>query len=252
VGSTRVRFVLVALVVSLFAIGMVAFLNYFKYRATVGEMVQSRVLVVGRGIENSVQASLGLGLQFAEIATIPDLLRRELSTESLLRRIDIFDHNGKILYSTDAAQVGRGVPAEWTAAAAHAKKTQWAVEERDMNVAGISLRNNFNLTVGYMALHYSRGYVDQAAARIGPDILVASLAALAGVVLFMPLLLGFPFRRVESDFAAARQALDPQARDAPTGIRDRQLDEALRETRERLAEAEKAVAQAAAQLEAAR
>lgn len=238
--------------VSLFAIGMVAFLNYFKYRATVAEMVQSRVLVVGRGIENSVQASLGLGLQFAEIATIPDLLQREISTESLLRRIDIFDHNGRILYSTDAAQVGRSVPAAWTAAAAHAKKAQWAVEERDMNVAGLSLRNNFNLTVGYMALHYPRGYVDQAAARIGPDILVASLGAIAGVVLLMPLLLGFTFRQVESDFAAARRALDPQAPDAATAIRDRQLDQALRETRERLAEAEKAVAQAAAQLEAAR
>lgn len=243
---------LVALVVSLFAIGMVAFLNYFKYRATVAEMVQSRVLVVGRGIENSVQASLSLGLQFAEIATIPDLLRRELSTESLLRRIDIFDHKGKVLYSTDAAQVGRLVPAEWTAAAAGTKKTHWAVEERDMNVAGISLRNNFSLTVGYMALHYPRSYVDGAAARIAPDILVASMIALAGVVLLMPLLLGFPFRRVEEDFAAARQALDPQAQDAATGIRDRQLDEALRETRDRLAEAERAVAQAAAQLEAAR
>ena len=243
---------LVALLVSLFAIGMVAFLNYFKYRATVAEMVQSRVLVVGRGIENSVQASLGIGLQFAEIATIPDLLQRELSTESLLRRIDIFDHNGRILYSTDAAQVGRSVPAAWTAAAARAKKTQWAVEERDMNVAGISLRNNFSLTVGYMALHYPRGYVDEAAARIWPDILVASLVAFAGVVLLMPLLLGIPFRRVEADFAAARQALDPRAGDAVTGVRDRQLDAALRETRERLAEAENAVAQVAAQLEAAR
>jgi hypothetical protein len=244
--------VLVALVVSLFAIGMVAFLNYFKYRATVAEMVQSRVLVVGRGIENSVQASLNIGLQFAEITTIPDLLARELSTESLLRRIDIFDHNGKVLYSTDAAQVGRPVPAEWTAAAARTKKTQWAAEERDMKVAGISLRNNFNLTVGYMALHYPRGYVDEAAARIGPDILAASIIALAGVVLLMPLLLGIPFRRVEADFAAARQALAPQAQDAATGIRDRQLDEALRETRDRLAEAERAVAEVAAQLEAAR
>jgi hypothetical protein len=244
--------VLVALVVSLFAIGMVAFLNYFKYRATVAEMVQSRVLVVGRGIENSVQASLGLGLQFAEIATIPDLLRRERSTESLLRRIDIFDHNGKILYSTDAAQVGRRVPAEWTAAAARAKKAQWAVEERDMNVAGISLQNNFNLVVGYMALHYPRSYVDEAAARIGPDILVASLVAFGGVVLLMPLLLGIPFRRVEADFAAARETLATQAMVAATGIRDAQLDAALRESHDRLAEAEKAVAQAAAQLEAAR
>jgi hypothetical protein len=244
--------VLVALVVSLFAIGMVAFLNYFKYRSTVAEMVQSRVLVVGRGIENSVQASLGVGLQFAEITTMPDLLRRERSTESLLRGIDIFDHNGTILYSTDAAQVGRNVPAEWTAAAARAKKTQWAVEERDMFVAGISLQNNFNLVVGYMALHYPRAYVDEAAAKIGRDILFASLAAFAGVALLMPLLLGFVFRRIEADFAAARDALAPQASAAAAPVRDAQLAEAVREARGRLEEAEKAVADASARVEAAR
>ena len=71
-GSTRVRFVLVALVVSFFAVGMAAFLNYFKYRSTVAHIAQARVLVVGRGIENSVQASLGLGMQFAELGTLPD------------------------------------------------------------------------------------------------------------------------------------------------------------------------------------
>jgi len=66
-GTIRVRFILVALVVSFFAVGMSAFLNYFKYKSTIGNIVKSRVLVVGRGIENSVQASLQLGMQFSEL-----------------------------------------------------------------------------------------------------------------------------------------------------------------------------------------
>src|SRR5260221_27801 len=57
-GTIRVRFILVALVVSFFAVGMAAFLNYFKYKSTIGGIVKSRVLVIGRGI--AVTAPLAL------------------------------------------------------------------------------------------------------------------------------------------------------------------------------------------------
>ena len=70
-GTIRIRFILVALVVSFFAVGMSAFLNYFKYKSTIGGIVKSRVLVVGRGIENAVQASLQLGMQFSELSQLP-------------------------------------------------------------------------------------------------------------------------------------------------------------------------------------
>jgi len=66
-GRIRVRFIMVALVVGVFAIGMAAFLNYFKYKSTFAGVVRERVLVVGRGIENSVQTSLSLGMQFSEL-----------------------------------------------------------------------------------------------------------------------------------------------------------------------------------------
>lgn len=251
VQSTRARFVLVALAVSLFAVGMVAFLNYYKYRSTVAQMVQSRVLVVGRGIENSIQASLGLGLQFAELGMMPDLLMRERATESLLKRIDVFDHNGTILYSTDAQRVGSQVPREWTAVASRAKATGWTVEDGPMQVAGISLKNNFNLVVGYMALHYPRAYAGEAASKVGRQILLASAAALVGVALLMPLALGFVFRRLEADFAGARDALGP-AKGAAQKVGDPQLAQALVEAGSRLKEAEAEFAHLAARVEAAR
>src|SRR5258708_3989350 len=69
-GTIRVRFITVALVVSFFAVGMAAFLNYFKYKSTISGIVKSRVLVIGRKIENSVQASLSVGRQFMEIGTM--------------------------------------------------------------------------------------------------------------------------------------------------------------------------------------
>src|SRR5215813_334316 len=84
-GTIRVRFILVALVVSFFAVGMAAFLNYFKYKSTIGNIVKSRVLVIGRNIENSVQASLSVGMQFMEIGTMNALLSREKASDRLIR-----------------------------------------------------------------------------------------------------------------------------------------------------------------------
>src|SRR4029450_7614976 len=96
-GTIRVRFIMVALVVSFFAVGMAAFLNYFKYKSTIGNIVKSRVLVVGRGIEKGVQASLQLGMQFNELSTLPQLMQREKASDRLVRGIDVFDANGQVI-----------------------------------------------------------------------------------------------------------------------------------------------------------
>ena len=103
-GTIRVRFIIVALVVSFFAVGMAAFLNYFKYKSTIAGIVKSRVLVIGRNIENSVQASLSVGMQFMELGTMNALLQREKASDRLIRGIDVFDQTGQILNSTERAR----------------------------------------------------------------------------------------------------------------------------------------------------
>ena len=128
-GTIRVRFILVALVVSFFAVGMSAFLNYFKYKSTIGNIVKSRVLVVGRGIESSIQASLQLGLQFTELSALhPGHAGAEKSSDRLVRGIDVFDASGQVIYSTDRGRVGTKVPESWNAAAERSKTTEWAAE----------------------------------------------------------------------------------------------------------------------------
>ena len=112
-GTIRIRFITVALVVSFFAIGMAAFLNYFKYKSTISNIVRSRVLLVAQGIEGSVQASIGLGMQFAELSQLPQLLQRERTTDRVIRGIDVFDAGGQVLYSSDRNRVSSSLPADW-------------------------------------------------------------------------------------------------------------------------------------------
>jgi hypothetical protein len=205
-GTIRVRFITVALVVSFFAVGMAAFLNYFKYKSTIGGIVKSRVLVVGRSIENSIQASLALGLQFTELATLPSQMEREKASDKLIQGIDVFDDTGQIIYSTDSPRVGQRVQRSWTEAAARSKTTEWTGEGVDDYVAGISLKNNFDLTVGYLALRYSRDYVDRAASAAARQITLAALGAFAGIALIAPLALIVVIRRFERDLQTLETA----------------------------------------------
>lgn len=204
--STRARFVIVALLVCSFAIGMATFLNYYKYKSTVGQIVKSRVLVVANAIENSVQASLALGLSFGELNMLGALLDRQAASDSLILGIDVFDTSGKKLYSTDAASVGKSVPAAWMDAVGRTK-ADWFVEEPAQFVAGIAIKNNFNLTSGFLSVRYSRSYVDAAAARIGNQLLIRAFQVLAIIALLAPIVLTLVMRRFESDMRKIESAV---------------------------------------------
>jgi hypothetical protein len=219
-GTIRVRLIVVALVVSFFAVGMAAFLNYFKYKSTISGIVKSRVLVIGRNIENSVQASLSVGMQFMEIGTMNALLSREKASDRLIRGIDVFDHTGQVIYSTDRARVSEGRSAR-TEAAARSKTTEWAQGRHRRVRGGISLKNNFDLTVGYHALRYGAEEVDRAAKVAGREILLASIISFIGIALVAPLALIVVIRRFERDLrtleTAASHLEDRTEPPAPTG-----------------------------------
>ena len=205
--STKRNLVAVAVVVSGFAVGMAGLLNYFKYRSTANRLVTERLVVTGKAVENTIQNALELGLQFSDMTTLPTTLDRERATDDLIQGIDVFDPDGNLLYSTDRLRASRPVPAAWLAAARKAGNDNWFVDDDTDAAAGISLKNNFNLTIGYLALRFSADAVradamdvakELALAAVGMFVLSAALSSLA--------LLGV-MRRLNTDVAAAEQAL---------------------------------------------
>ena len=104
----------VAMLACLFAVGMAALLNYFKYRSTADRIVSARLIVLGKHIENSVQASVALGIAFDDLGTLTGLMKREQTADGLITEINIFDADGKPLYSTDQMRMAQHtVPASW-------------------------------------------------------------------------------------------------------------------------------------------
>ncbi len=205
--TTRNRFIGVAVIVCLFATGMATFLNYYKYRSVLGQMVKTRLLVVGYGVENSIHSSLALGMGFADLDTLPGLLERQAAADALLAGIDVFDVSGRILYSTPAARAGQMTPVAWVAAAAGARGREWSVEAPGESVAGIALKNNFDLTVGYLALRYDRDYVAGKTAAMGRRLLLTGALVAAGAIAVLALLLIVLLRRYGRDMQAIDDCL---------------------------------------------
>ncbi len=102
--------------------------------------------------------------------------------------------------------MGEKVANTWTEAAARSKTTEWGTEAADEYVAGISLKNNFDLTVGFLAMRYSAEEVERAAKVAGREILLASLFSFLGIALIAPLALIVVIRRFERDLRALEAA----------------------------------------------
>jgi hypothetical protein len=213
----------VAVVVCGFAVGMAGLLNYFKYRSTSSRLVTERLVVTGRSVENSIQSSLALGLQFSDIGTLPGILDREQATDSLIQGIDVFDTDGKLMYSTDRLRASRPVPQAWLVAARKAAtpgsgaavgtNAEWLVEDGDETAAGISVQNNFGLTIGYLALRFSGDRVRDDTYAVAREIALSSLvvflvaAGLSSVALLAVMRrLGSDVGRVEAALRAGDQA----------------------------------------------
>lgn len=174
--ATRRRMILVAVLVTGFAVGMAGLLNYFKYRAVADRILTERLAFTGQQIEHSIRSSLALGLQLAELGMLPGTLQRLRATDDLLVGIDIFDTEGQPLYSTDQLRAARAVPRTWLEAAQRAGANQeWVVREDGEAAVGMDIQNEFGLTVGYVALRYSEARVRDAALQVGRQIALATL-----------------------------------------------------------------------------
>lgn len=205
--STKRRMIGVAVLVCGFAVGMAGLLNYFKYRATATDLVKDRLLVTGRSIDNSIQGSMALGLQFADIGTLPGTLQRERATDDLILSIDIFDPDGHMLYSTDSLRMDRPVPKLWVEAARKADDDGWFTEHEDESAAGMKIENNFGLVMGHLVLRYSNEKVESSIHAVGRQLALNSLLmflASAGLSSFALLRV---MSRLDRDVGTAEQAL---------------------------------------------
>jgi len=125
--------------------------------------------VIGKGIENSIQASLALGLTFNELTMLPSLIERERKADPLILKSRYSTPKGQPNIRHQRPGHGQSGPRQLLAAARRAGNANWSVIDDDNSAVGIAIKNNFGLIVGYLALNYSRTTIDRDAHAVGKD-----------------------------------------------------------------------------------
>jgi hypothetical protein len=206
--SLQRRMVVVALVVCAFAVGMAGLLNFFKYRATATRLVEQRLGFAARSIENSIQSSLALGLQFADLQALPGRLEREQASVELIRGIDVIDAEGQTRYSTEPSRRAQAAPSAWLAAARKGGRQGWALHDGADPAVGRVLLNPFGLAIGQVVVRYPGERRDQAAQQMARELAWNALAVLALAAPLAALALLLVLRGLRRDLDAVRPALD--------------------------------------------
>lgn len=200
--STQRHMTLIAVLVCFFAVGMAGLLNFFKYRSTSDRIVQERLVVIAGAIETAIQRSLTLGLQFAEIKTLPDTMQRERGNDDLIVSIDLYDTDGQPLYSTDRLRASTPMPASWLKAAHRAGHEDWSVSGDEGTAAGTAIENNFGLTIGYLAMRYSSERQQEAHRAVARELGLAALTIFSMSAALATLALRAVVRRLRRDIDA--------------------------------------------------
>jgi hypothetical protein len=249
-AKTKPQLIAVAVLVCLFAVGMAGLLNFFKYRSNAERIIQERLVVTGTSIENSIQSSLALGLQFSDLGTLPGTLERERATDALILSIEVFDTDGRPMYSTDRLRATRDVPAAWLAAARKAGEADWFVRDGTESAAGIAIQNSFGLVIGYLALRYSDEQVSQSMAAVARQLALGSFAVFVVAATLASLLLVLVMNSLTNDFAAVEAALRQRDATRPSAAAMKgPFGRALRRFFDTVRQAENDIAQLRVQLD---
>ncbi len=229
--TTKSRMIAVAVLVCFFAVGMAGLLNYFKYRSTSDRIVKERLMVIADSVNSSIHSSLTLGLQFSDLAMLPSTMERERAADDLILGIEVFDTDGKPLYSTDRLRAGRNAPKAWFDAAQTSTEADgdWFVDNAGESAVGITIKNNFGLKIGYLAVRFSADRISQANATVAKELALSALGVFAVSALLASLALVAVMKQLQRDIAAVEASLsaaDPNR--LPDAVRRGPFGAALR------------------------
>lgn len=191
-------------------LGLLLTMNYFKYGNILTDVTTSRLEVINKNLGFSLSRATNLGLALDELQFADTLLRRAKESDAAIREIQVFDINGRVLFSTgettaesrvDERIVGLLKPTRTEDA------TEWVAHTTGQFVAGISLYNSFDRAIGGIVLRYDRagyntlvgGVLEKLVVVTGTLLAISALVALIGI--------SFGFRELRHTYASMQAAL---------------------------------------------
>lgn len=191
-------------------LGLLLTMNYFKYGNILTDVTTSRLAVINKNLEFSLSRATNLGLALEELQFADTLLKRAKASDPAIKDIEVFDVNGKILFATGGSAAGGKVSPEILELVEPLRKkdtTEWSSHSKEQFVAGVTLYNSFDRSIGGVVLRYDRsGYAALVEGVL--EKLIAVTAALLGVAALVACIgISFGFRELRHTYAAMQAAL---------------------------------------------
>lgn len=183
-------------------------LSLHKYERTYAELQKSRFEFVLDDTRKQIETQLDLGITLSDLQ-VTEKLETYIQADAQVLSIEVFDHTGSVLFSTDPSFVGDLVSEDWMQAwRIHQESGSWSLLEEEAGVVGVALHNNLSQTVGALVLSYSRRVLDQTYFENAQRLLFFS-AIVAAVVVFVSLLGSMILmRNISKDLKSMSVAMD--------------------------------------------
>lgn len=160
-------------------------LNRSLVDKTYDRLAETRFLFVSQSLKTALELNIGLGFPLAELRVSQELIEREKADDDQILAIEVLDETGRSLFSTDRGTVGEEAPGNWSQAIQMMGGQRWTVVERDAIVIGVPIVNDFERTVGYVALQYAKTYFDQRLDEFSESLTVWGIGIFAALALVL-------------------------------------------------------------------
>lgn len=189
--------------VLLLSVAVTAGLNFLKFNQVMESLEDSRYGFVTRDITNAFEQTLNLGLPLEQIDNATAILERQASLDPAITRIEVFDTEGTVLYST------AGRARDWTKGQVERRGGSGPAPTEKFTSRPIV--NDFGQPVGGVVVYRSTMQAEARDAAIRETLMLAvtgaTLAGVCIVLLGATRLLRDVRRRLLESAAALRAAM---------------------------------------------
>lgn len=208
--ATRITLALVIILAA--GVAMTTVLSAHMFERTLSDFLTSRFEFELNDVRQRIETQMDLGIELAELQSVPQELEEYLHTDEQILSIEVFDETGIVLFSTDPSFVGDLVTEEWVAAwRASRGREVWSGLERDARVVGVPLRDNLGRDVGSLALRYSRDYFDDNVTTQAARLLFVGAVVVLGMTPLSILGAVVLLRGLRGELRQLREAMDDVA-----------------------------------------
>ena len=136
------------MLVIVFTLVLVSFLNDSNYRKNYAELTRSRYLVLANNLKQTIEDSLNLGLRLGQLEPVLDRLDEIKDREPNVLLVQVFTDQGQTVLSTGRTLIGKSVNPAWLLQLDRVKKDgNWQDASDTGYQVAIPIINNFNAKI---------------------------------------------------------------------------------------------------------